>query len=57
MCILFVYTLFKVVSRYDLSVLSLSVTGLKNLDGGGWLGWALSRFFWEFWIILTLQDS
>ena len=39
MCILFVYTftLLKVVSYYDLSVLSMSVMGSqkKKLDGGG----------------------
>ena len=37
MCILFVYTLLKVVSYYDLSVLSMSLMGFqkKNLDGGG----------------------
>ena len=40
MCILFVYTLLKVVSYYDVSVLSMSVMGFqqKNLDGGGWVG-------------------
>ena len=33
MCILFVYTLLKVVSHYDLSVLSMLVMGFqKNLD-------------------------
>ena len=38
MCIMFVYTLLKVVCCYDLSVLSMSVMGLqKSLDGvGGW---------------------
>ena len=36
MCILFVYTLLKVVSNYDLSVLSMSVMGFqkrRSLDG------------------------
>ena len=33
MCILFVYTLLKVVSYYDLSVLSRSVMGLKKKFG------------------------
>ena len=34
MCIMFVYTLLKVVSYYDLSVLSISVIGFKkNVDG------------------------
>ena len=40
MCILFVYTLLKVVHYYDLSVLSMSVMGFqkqKSLDGG-WVG-------------------
>ena len=35
MCIPFIYTLLKVVSYYDLSVLSLPVTGFqKSLDWG-----------------------
>ena len=40
MCILFVYTLLKAVSYYDLSVLSMSVMGFqqKSLDGSGWAG-------------------
>ena len=41
MCILFVglYTLLKVVSYYDLSVLSMSVMGFqKKILGGGWVG-------------------
>ena len=49
--ILSVYTLLKVVSYYDLSVLSMSVmVSKKSLDGGGggWVGWALSKFFWDF---------
>ena len=35
MCILFVYTLLKVVGYYDLSVMSMSVMGFqqKSLDG------------------------
>ena len=39
-CILFVYTLLKVVSYYDLSVLSKSVmfSKKKSLDGGVWVG-------------------
>ena len=38
MCILSVHTLLKVVSYYDLSVLSMSVIGLKiNKLGGGWV--------------------
>ena len=40
MCILFVYTLLKVVSCYDLSVLSMSVTGFqKKVWTGGTRGW------------------
>ena len=41
MCILFVYTVLKVVNYYDLTVLSMSVRGFKtkSLDrGGGWAG-------------------
>ena len=41
MCILFVYTctlLLKVVSYYDLSVLSMSVMGFKKSLDGGWVG-------------------
>ena len=38
--ILSVYTLLKVVSYYDLSVLSMSVmVSKKSLDGGGGGGW------------------
>ena len=41
MCIEFVYTVYstllKVVSNYDLNVLSMSVMDLKKLDGG-WVG-------------------
>ena len=35
MCILFVYTLLKVVGYYDLSVLSSSVTGFQKKFGWG----------------------
>ena len=39
MCILFVYTLLKAVSYYDLSVLSMSVKGFqKKVWIGGWVG-------------------
>ena len=65
MCILFVYTfihftLFKVVSYYDLSVLSMSVMGFqKSLHGGvvggggggwvvGWGGVHSIQFYCEF---------
>ena len=46
MCIL--YTLLKVISYYDLSVLSMSVMGFqKSLDGGGWVGGVSSiQLFW-----------
>ena len=48
MCILFAYTLLKGVSCYDLSVLSMSVMGLKkSLDeGGGWVGGVSSIQFY-----------
>ena len=45
MCILFVYTLLKVVSYYDLSVLSMSVMGLKK-NGWGWMGGVCSIHFY-----------
>ena len=39
MCILPVYTLIKVVSYYDLSVLSMPVMGFQKKFGrGGWVG-------------------
>ena len=52
MCILSLYTLLKVVGYFDLSVLSMSVMGLKQkkLDGGGWV---LSNCFGVFF---TLQS-
>ena len=37
MCILYVYTLLKVVASYDLSVLSMSVMGFKK-KLAGWVG-------------------
>ena len=46
MCILFVYTLLKVVSYYDLSGLSMSEMGFqKRFDGGGWVGVSSIQFF------------
>ena len=50
-CILFIYTLLKVVGYYDLSVLSMSVMGFqqKSLDGG-WVGGVGSiQFFLDVW--------
>ena len=49
MCILFVYTLLKVVSYYDLSVLSMSVLGFqkKKFGWGGW-GELYPSLFWSF---------
>ena len=50
MCILFVHTLLKVVSYYDLSVLSMSVMGFQreSFDGvGGW-GELYPSLFWIF---------
>ena len=57
MCMLFVYTLLKVVSHYDLSVLfMLSVMGFQknNLDRsvGGWSE-LYPVLFWIFGIYLT----
>ena len=53
MCILFVYTLPKVVGYYDLSFLSMSVR-----FGWGWVGAvsSIQVFFWIFGIFLTLQS-
>ena len=50
MCILFVYRLLKVVSYYDLSVLSMSVMGFHNnnkvlMGFGGW-GELYPVLFW-----------
>ena len=50
MCILFVYTFLKVVSYYDLNVLSMSMRGFqKRLGGCEWEGYALSSFILDFW--------
>ena len=61
MCILFEFTLLKVVSYYDSSVLSMSVMGFpKNgLDRGvgGYVGCALSSFILDLcYFFLTLQS-
>ena len=50
MCILFVYTLLKVVNYYDLSILSMSVMGYQKTFGCFELHLSL------FWIFLTLQS-
>ena len=59
MCILFVYTLLKVVSYYDLSVLSMPGMDFQNksLDGG-WVGGESSvQFYFGFFeFFLTLQN-
>ena len=56
MCILFVYTLLKVVNYYDLSVLSMSVMGFQKKkfgwEVGGW-GKLHTSLFWIFGILLT----
>ena len=57
MCILFVYTLLKVVNDYDLSVLSMSVMCFQKkvwMGVGGWCELHPS-LFWIFGICLTLQ--
>ena len=38
MCILSLYILLNVVGYYDLSVLSVSVTGFQKKFGWGWVG-------------------
>ena len=54
-CILSVYTLLKVVSYYNLSVLSMSVMGLqKKKFGWGWVG-GVSSIQVFFGFFLTLQ--
>ena len=59
MYILSVYTLLKVVSHYDLSVLSMSVMGFqKKVRMGGWVGgWGelYPSIFWILGIFLTLK--
>ena len=57
-CVFCLYTLLKVVSYYDLSVLlSMSVmVSKKNVWIGRWVGWALSRFILDFWNFVTLQN-
>ena len=45
MCILFVFSLLKVVSHYDLSALSMSAMGLKSLDRG-WVDGVISIQFY-----------
>ena len=56
---MFVYTLLKVVSYYDLSVLSMSVMGFqkRSLDGVGGCGDLYPVLFWIFGICFTLQTS
>ena len=57
MCILFVYTLLKVVNYYDLSVLSMSVMGFQKKKiwmGSRWVGRTPSKFVLDFWNFLTL---
>ena len=52
MCILFIYTMLKVVSYYDLSFLSMSVIGSQkrfDMGEGGWVGSALCSFILDFW--------
>ena len=60
MCILFVYALLKIVSYYDLSVLSMSVMCFKKKVWMGVCvdGWCelYPSLFWIFGICLTLQS-
>ena len=58
-CILSVYTLLKVVSYYDLSVLSMSVMGFQKKVWMGEGGWdeLYPSLFWIFGICLTLQSQ
>ena len=50
-CVFCLYTLLKVVSHYDLSVLSMSVDGV-----GGWMSF-IHFLFGFFAILLTLQST
>ena len=55
MCIMFVYTLLKVVSYYDLSVLSMSMMGFKKkawMGVGRW-GELYPSLFWIFGIFVN----
>ena len=58
MCILSVHTLLKVVGYYDLSVLSMSVMGLKkkSLDGA-WVGGvsSIQVYFLDFWNFVKFE--
>ena len=56
MCILSVYTLLKVVSYYDLSVLSISVMCFQKKVWVGEWGELYSFFFGIFGIVLTVQS-
>ena len=59
MCILFACTLLKVVSYYDLSVLSMSVMGFqkKSLDGVGVWGELYPILIWIFLNFLLCKGS
>ena len=58
MCILFAYTLLKVVSYYDLSVPSISVMGFQKKDWMGWMGWCVGVWVcgcvgvWVCWFVV-----
>ena len=57
MCILFVYTLLKVVSYYDLSVLPMSVMGFQKKKGvGGWCE-LYPILFWIFFTVFTASTA
>ena len=60
MCILFVYSLLKVVSYYELSVLSMSVIGFHKkiwMGVGGWGGVRSMQVYFGFLdLFLTLQS-
>ena len=44
MCILYVYTLLKIVGYYGSVHVSDEFPNKKNVDVGRWVGWALSTF-------------
>ena len=59
MCILFVYTLLKVDSYYDFSVLSMSVMTFqkKNLDGGWVSGVSSIQVYFGFFEFFYLYKA
>ena len=51
-----IYTLLKVVSYYDLSVLTTSVMGFQKKFGWGWVGGWGERYPSLFWIFFNFAE-